>query len=130
MASITGWGRSPGGGHGNPVQYSCLENPMNRGAWWVTVHRVTKSWTWPKRLNTNTCLTCVFVCMCVKWPQTCVTATPSSTGSSPPRDGACLWFLLHRQPCSLPVLPPCIISCVQHIDLKHFYIVIWLPSQW
>ena len=78
MASITGWGRSPGGGHGNPVQYSCLENPMNRGAWWVTVHRVTKSWTWPKRLNTNTCLTCVCVCMCVKWPQTCLTATPSS----------------------------------------------------
>ena len=35
-------GRSPGGGHGNPVQYSCLENPMDRGAWWATVHRVLK----------------------------------------------------------------------------------------
>ena len=33
---------SPGEGHGNPVQYSCLENPMNRGAWWVTVYRVAK----------------------------------------------------------------------------------------
>ena len=32
--SIPGWGRSPGGGHGNPLQYSCLENPMDRGAWW------------------------------------------------------------------------------------------------
>ena len=32
--------KSPGGGHGNPLQYSCLENPMERGAWWVTVHRV------------------------------------------------------------------------------------------
>ena len=43
--SIPGSGRSPGGGHGNPLQYSCLENPMNRGAWWATVHRVTKSQT-------------------------------------------------------------------------------------
>jgi len=43
--SILGSGRSPGGGHGNPLQYSCLENPMDRGAWWATVHRVAKSWT-------------------------------------------------------------------------------------
>ena len=42
---IPGLGRSPGGGHGNPLQYSCLENPMNRGVWQATVHRVTKSWT-------------------------------------------------------------------------------------
>ena len=42
---IPGWGRSPGGGHGSPLQYSCLENPMDRGAWWATVRRVTKSWT-------------------------------------------------------------------------------------
>ena len=39
--SIPGSGNSPGGGTGNPVQYSCLENPMDRGAWWATVHRVT-----------------------------------------------------------------------------------------
>ena len=39
---IPGLGRSPGGGHGNPLQYSCLENPMDRGAWRATVHRVTK----------------------------------------------------------------------------------------
>ena len=43
--SIPGWGRSLGGGHGNPLQYSCLENAMDRGAWWATVHRVAKSWT-------------------------------------------------------------------------------------
>ena len=41
--SIPGLGRFPGGGHGNPFQYSCLENPMDRGAWWATVHGVTKS---------------------------------------------------------------------------------------
>ena len=38
-------GRSPGGGHGKPLQYSCLENPMDRGAWWATVYGVTQSWT-------------------------------------------------------------------------------------
>ena len=47
---IPGSGRSPGGGHGNPLQY-CLENPMGRGAWRATVHRVTKSWTQLKRLS-------------------------------------------------------------------------------
>ena len=43
--SIPGSGRSPGEGHGNPLQYSCLENPKDREAWWARVHRVTKSWT-------------------------------------------------------------------------------------
>ena len=41
--SIPGLGRFPGGGHGNLLQYSCLENPMDRGAWWVVVHRVGES---------------------------------------------------------------------------------------
>ena len=40
MGSVPGSGRSPGGGNGNPLQYSCLENPVDRGAWWATVHRV------------------------------------------------------------------------------------------
>ena len=49
-----GWvGRSPGGGHGNPLQYSCLENPMGRGAWRATVHGVTKSQTRLKWLSTH-----------------------------------------------------------------------------
>ena len=43
VGSITGWGRSPGGGHGNPLQYSCLENAMDRGACRATVHRVAES---------------------------------------------------------------------------------------
>ena len=41
--SIPGSGRSPGGGHSNPLQNSCLENPMDRGAWWARVHRVAES---------------------------------------------------------------------------------------
>ena len=43
VGSILGSGRSPGGGHGNPLQYACLENPMNRGVWWSIVHRVKES---------------------------------------------------------------------------------------
>ena len=53
MDSIPGSGRSPGGGHSNPLQYSCLENPMNREAWQATVHRVTKSQTRLKQLGTH-----------------------------------------------------------------------------
>ena len=48
LGSVPGLGRSPGGGHGNPLQYLCLENPMDRGAWRATVHEVSMSWT---RLN-------------------------------------------------------------------------------
>ena len=46
-------GRSPEGEHGNPLQYCCLENPMNRGAWRSTVNRVTKSWIQLKQLSTH-----------------------------------------------------------------------------
>ena len=53
MGLIPGLGRSPGGGHGNPLQYSCLENPTGRGAWWATAHGVTKSWT-TEATNTHT----------------------------------------------------------------------------
>ena len=50
-SSIPGLGRSPGGGNGNPLEYSCPEKPMDRGAWWATVHRVSNSQTRLKRLN-------------------------------------------------------------------------------
>ena len=45
QGSIPGVGRCPGGGPGNPLQYSCLENPMDRGVWWAMVYRVAKSQT-------------------------------------------------------------------------------------
>ena len=45
LGSIPGLGRSPVEGNGNPFQYSCLENPMDGGAWWATVHRVAKNRT-------------------------------------------------------------------------------------
>ena len=49
---IPGSGRSTGGGHGDPLQYSCLENPVDRGAWQATVHEITKSRT--RLTNENT----------------------------------------------------------------------------
>ena len=51
VGSIPDSERSPGGGNGNPLQYSCLENPMGREAWWATIHRVTKNWTRLKQLS-------------------------------------------------------------------------------
>ena len=56
---IPGSGRSPGGGHGNPLQYSCLGHPMDRQAWWATVHQVAKSWT---QLSNLACMI-----MCLAW---------------------------------------------------------------
>ena len=54
MGSILALGRSPGVGNSNPLQYSCLENPMDRRAWQATVRRVAQSQTWVKRLSTHT----------------------------------------------------------------------------
>ena len=54
VSSVPGSGRSPGGGHGNPLQYSCLENPMERGAWWATAHRVPKTRIQLKQLSIHT----------------------------------------------------------------------------
>ena len=45
LGSNPGSGRSPGEGHGNPLQYSCLDNSMDRGAWWASVHGIAKGWT-------------------------------------------------------------------------------------
>ena len=85
-SSIPGLGRYPAGGHGNPLQYSCLENPTDRGAWWATIHRVAKSQTRLKWLSTHPdiitgyeaqggalsrSLQEVLVCVCVCTP-TCI----------------------------------------------------------
>ena len=67
VISVPGSGRSPGGAHGNPLQYSCLENLMNRGASWATVHRVTKSHTRLKRLTTYTHVLLIFYTCNIKY---------------------------------------------------------------
>ena len=53
VGSVLGLDRSSGGRHGNPLQYSCLENPMDRRAWQAMVHRITRSWTRLKQLSTH-----------------------------------------------------------------------------
>ena len=53
VGSTPGPGRSPGGGHGNPLQYSCLKKPINRGTWWATVQGVANSWTRLMQLQCN-----------------------------------------------------------------------------
>ena len=58
---IPGSGRNPGGGHSNPLQDYCLENSMDRGAWWATVHEIAKSQTRLKRLSTHARTPCVYV---------------------------------------------------------------------
>ena len=60
LGLIPGLGRSPEGGHGNPLQYSCLENPMDRGACWCIVHGIKKSWTGLKQLSTHAVI--VYTC--------------------------------------------------------------------
>ena len=57
VGSVPGLARSPGGGHGSPLQYSCLENLMNRGAWWATVHRISKNQTLLMQLSKQICRT-------------------------------------------------------------------------
>ena len=58
---ISGSGRSLGGGHSNPLQYSCLENSMDRGAWRATVYEAAKSWTWLKWLSMHECNKYIFL---------------------------------------------------------------------
>ena len=62
--SIPGSGRSPGEGNGNPLQYSCLENPMDRGAWWATAYNVVESWTRLKRFSTHTHIYVLILSFC------------------------------------------------------------------
>ena len=57
---IPGLGRSPGGGHDKLLQYSCLENPMDRGAWQARVHRITKSQTRLKQMSIQARMKCIF----------------------------------------------------------------------
>ena len=66
MGLTSGSGRTPGGEHGNPLQSSSLENPMDREAWWATAHRVTKSWTRLMRLSMHASMhpsTAIIVCL-------------------------------------------------------------------
>ena len=66
LGLIPGSGRSPRGGHGNPLQYSHLKNFMDTGAWRVIIHRVEKSWTQLKRLSTHTHMRNLYNALCFR----------------------------------------------------------------
>ena len=79
MGSIPGSGRSLEEGNGNLLKYSCLENSMDRGHWWAMVHKVTKSWTQLRRLNTQR-------------DQECVCINPNFLGHPSPTFPTCAMF--------------------------------------
>ena len=94
VGSILGSGRSPRGGNGNLLQYSCLENPMDRGAWWAPVHGFAKSWT---RLSTHSCKGRLYSsmtwCLYKKgeiWTQTCRGKLMWRYTGSRPREDRCI----------------------------------------
>ena len=96
---ITGSGRSPGGGHGIPLQYSCLENPMDRWAWQAALHRVAHSWTGLKLLSKHA-------------RKVCIRLTSVATGA---QSFEALWETTRNMPrISYPMLQPSFIlsGCV------------------
>ena len=75
MGSVPRQGRFPGGGHGDPLQYCCLKNPMDRGTWQAIVHRVSKSQTQLKRLSTDACMQAIIMIFWndrLKKPECCI----------------------------------------------------------
>ena len=125
MNLIPGLGRFPGEGHGNPLQYSCLENPLDRGAWWATVHRIAKSWTWPKWLSTHTQMDpfSLVAQSCVTlWPRglqhtrlPCPSPTPRACSNSHPSSWWC------HPTISFSVVP--FSSCLQSIPASGSFLM-------
>ena len=95
--SIPGLGRSPGEWNGNPLQYSCLENPMDRGAWQATVHGAAKGWTRLSNYHSHTqeSMVCCVVLSC-----------------SVASDSATPWVVAHQVPLSMEILQARILEWV------------------
>ena len=86
MGLIPGSGRSPGIGIGNPLQYSCLENSMDRGAWWVAVHGVSEESDMTERLHFHSSLSCIGEGNGNPLQSSCLES---------PRDGGAWWAAIH-----------------------------------
>ena len=84
VGSIPGSGGSPRGGSGNPLQYSCLDNPMDRGAWQTTVHGVTESQTRPSTPEEVEVQRCLVTCPEVRGQARCSQSSPSLTDTLDP----------------------------------------------
>ena len=104
--SISGSGTSPGGGHGNPLQYSCLENPMDRGACWATVHEIIKSQTRLKWLSRHRCTWSMSRDCCGEmFPRACSTEHHSHALL---HEWKIVWYNKHRK------------HCIKHLHLEMF----------
>ena len=90
MGSIPGSGRSPGGGHGNPLQYSCLEKPTDRGAWWAIVHGVSRSQTQLEWLSAYTADKALRPAACLNWS---ISEQPSISSCSEMSSESWSWCL-------------------------------------
>ena len=108
---VPGSGRSAGGGHGDPLQYSCLENPMDRGAWWATVRGVTKSRTQLKWLNSASWLEHMASSSSCSMSDVVISRVHSET-------------TLFPQVCLRPP-PPCFQSLQCHCDSSLFREYLW-----
>ena len=116
LGSIPGSGRSPGGGNGKPLQYSSLENPMDRGAWWATGHGVINSWTWLsdfthsllhllhcRRNATGEAHVVVGLPYTTHWRQTPSSSNPSGLYQLKLTDSICPWQQVYQSPALLYV---------------------------
>ena len=133
VGSVTGWGRAPGEGSGNPLQYSCLENPMDRGAWWAAVHRAAESWTHLKGLSMHThtpllirkltegwCEACC--CSSVPWSYLILPLCPMSFDHSGRTQGNQMdqVVVLFYSKGSGFSNKPLLVSGIKHFDYKNF----------
>ena len=129
--SIPGLGRSPGGGSGNPLQYSSLENPTDRGAWWATTHRFAKSQTQRKQLSPHTKLLSNVLVSAEQWREsaTCINISPPFHPAPIPPvsvtevSSLCMYLLPTSYPSahgrvyiSTPLLRPCISNMLQELQ--------------
>ena len=146
MGSILGLGRCPGRGHGTPLQYSCLENPMDRGVWWSTVHGVAKSQTWLKKLSTPTQEVYILSLAPHRWYLSLnhlrhlgvLQPSPNKDSFLNPTLVRLLKILLCTSLQSLVLTKPCCISLarVSHppqqitLNLLHGFLIFYHPSRW
>ena len=111
LGLIPGSGRSTGGVNDNPFQHSCLENPMDRGAWWAAVHRVAKSWTGLKQLSMHAplflqCSLVLCYIFCREWVGGNLTHRDMSNGECQQIDSSCLNLIYKANVSSHPSVEP------------------------
>ena len=115
-----GLGRSPGEGHGYPLQYSCLENPMDRRAWWVTIHGVTKSQTQLSYLHFHFFSSHTNVTNSRRRERTLLLSVPQGT-LMPLHNSIGYFFFWSLFFCSRHILFPYLMQSIQHLKTELYY---------